>query len=118
MFVANSRHLVLARIKTPKNSYKIPESAVSNMSGFQNFAPDAAFQNLALRDFFTHPTKKMPYHSQILARKPANHVLSKVAKDSGTYHVRVNLWLAPCKLTGWLASLFLFFLNLKVFIKE
>ena len=30
------------------------------------------------------------------------HVL---AKDSGTYHVRVNLWSALYKLTGWLASL-------------
>jgi len=26
-------------------------------------------------------------------------------KGSGTYHVRVNLWLALYKLTGWLASL-------------
>jgi len=61
LFVANSRHLVLARIKTPKNSYKIPESAVSCtllMSGFQIFAADAALQNRAARDFFTHPTKK------------------------------------------------------------
>jgi len=48
LFVANSRHLVLARIKTPKNpykiSYKIPESAVSGtllMSGFQKiYAPN------------------------------------------------------------------------------
>jgi len=61
LFVANSRHLVLARIKTQKNSYKIHESAVSGtllMSGFKNFAVDAAFQNRAPRDFFTHPTKK------------------------------------------------------------
>jgi len=46
LIVANSRHLVLATIKTPKNSYKIPTSAVSGtllMSGFQIFAPDAAF---------------------------------------------------------------------------
>jgi len=27
------------------------------------------------------------------------------AKDSGTDHVRVNLWLTLYKLTGWLASL-------------
>ena len=27
------------------------------------------------------------------------------AKDSGTNHVRVNLWLTLYKLTGWLASL-------------
>ena len=40
------------------------------MSGFQIFAADAAFQNRAPRNFFTHPTKKMPYHSQIFARKP------------------------------------------------
>jgi len=26
-------------------------------------------------------------------------------KDSGTYHVRVNLWLTLYKLTGWLVSL-------------
>ena len=61
LFVANSRQLVLARIKTPKNSYKIPERAVSCtllMSGFYIFAADAAFQNRAARDFFTHPTKK------------------------------------------------------------
>ena len=72
LFVANSRHLVLARIKTPKNSYKIHESAVSGTlltSGFQIFVADAAFQNRAPRDFFTHRTKKMPYHFQIFARK-------------------------------------------------
>jgi len=28
------------------------------MSGFQIFAAEAAFQNRAARDFFTHPTKK------------------------------------------------------------
>ena len=62
MFVVNSRHLVLARIKTPKKSYKISENAVSDtllMSGFQIFAADAAFQNRALRDdLFTHLTTK------------------------------------------------------------
>jgi len=61
LFVANSRHPVLATIKTPKISYKIPESAVSCtllMSGFQIFAAHTAFQNRAARDFFTHPTKK------------------------------------------------------------
>jgi len=61
LFVANSRHLVLARTKTPKNPHKIPESAVSCtllLSGFQIFAADAAFQNRAAREFFTHPTKK------------------------------------------------------------
>jgi len=74
LFVANSRHLVLARIKyqlsvfnknstlkSPKISYKIPESAVSGtllISGFQIFAADAACQNRAPRDLFTHPTKK------------------------------------------------------------
>jgi len=73
LFVAKSRHLVLARIKTPKNSYKIHESTVSCtllMSGVKNFAGDATFQNRAPRDIFTHPTKKLPYHSQIFARKP------------------------------------------------
>jgi len=61
MFVVNSRHLVLARIKTPKKTHKISESAVSDtllMSGFQIFAADATFQNRALRDFFTNPTTK------------------------------------------------------------
>jgi len=61
LFVANSRHLGSAKTKTPKNLYKIPESAVSCtllMSGFQIFAADAAFQNRTARDFFTHPTKK------------------------------------------------------------
>jgi len=59
MFVVNSRHLVLARIKTPKKSYKKSESAVSNtllMSGFQIFAADAAFQNRALHDVFMNST--------------------------------------------------------------
>jgi len=61
LFVANSRHLVLARIKTPKNSYKIPKSAVSGtllMAGFHIFAADAAFQNRAPRDFFYAPNQK------------------------------------------------------------
>jgi len=52
LFVANSRHLLIARIKTPNNSHKIPKSAVSCtllMSGFQIFAGDAQY---------THPTKK------------------------------------------------------------
>jgi len=39
-------------------------------------------------------------HGQSL--RGANHVLTK---DSGTNHVRVNLWLTLYKLTGWLASL-------------
>jgi len=34
--------------------------------------------------------------------KGTNHVRTK---DSGTYHVRVNLWLTLYKLTVWLASL-------------
>jgi len=61
MSVANSRHLVLARIKTPKKSYKISESAVSDTllkSGFQNFAAHVAFLNRALRDVFNLPNQK------------------------------------------------------------
>jgi len=49
------------------------ESAVSGtllMSGLKSFAVDAAFENRAPRDIFTHPTKKLPCHSQIFARKP------------------------------------------------
>ena len=61
--VVNSRHLVLAKIKKLKKSYKILENAVSDtllMSVFQMFAADAP------RDFFLAPTRKLPYHSQIL----------------------------------------------------
>jgi len=50
--------------KTPKNSNKIPESAVSGtllMSGFQIFAAIAAIENRATRDFFTHPTTSEKY---------------------------------------------------------
>ena len=81
---ANSRHLVLARIKTPKNSYKIPGSAVSDtllMSGFQKFAADTSFQNRAPRDFFTHPTKKNALSFQIFPRKSANSSVSWALVD-------------------------------------
>jgi len=60
LFVVNSRHLILARIKTSKNSYKIHESVVSGtllMSGFQILTDNAAFQNRAPHDFLTYSTK-------------------------------------------------------------
>jgi len=72
-FVVNFRHLVLARIKTPKKSCKISESAVSDtllMSGFQIFAPDAAFQNRALRDFWYALNQKSALSFPDFARKP------------------------------------------------
>ena len=53
LFFANSRHLVLARIKTPKNSYKTPESAVSctlQMAGFRI--------SKSLRAFFYAPNQE------------------------------------------------------------
>jgi len=70
MFVVNSRHLVLERIKTPKKSYKISEIAVSDtllISGLQIFAGDAAFQNRALRDFsYALNHKKSPIIARFL----------------------------------------------------
>jgi len=65
LFVANSRHLVLARIKTPKNSYKTPESAVSctlQMAGFR------ISKSRCVR-FFTHPTKKNALSFPVFCQK-------------------------------------------------
>ena len=64
LFVVNSRHIVLARIKTPKESYQTPENAFSDtllMSGFRIFAADA------LCDFFFAPNQgKCPIISKFL----------------------------------------------------
>jgi len=69
IFMNTNMEIVCCQLQTPcfgenKNNIKliqIPECAVSDtllMSGFQNFAADAAFKNRAPRDFFTHRTKK------------------------------------------------------------
>ena len=100
MFVANSRHLLLARIQIPKNSWKRPKSAVSGTllkSGFQ-----ISKSRSARFFFFTHPTKKNALSFPDSCQKawcvflwPGMLMVCLVRCATGTPLV----WLTTCSLT-------------------
>jgi len=94
LWVSPSKEIVCCQLQTPcfsenkntKNSYKIPESVVFwtlLMSGFQIFAADAAFQNRAQRDFFTHPTKRNALSFPDFAQKACGSVVPHDPRSHG-----------------------------------
>ena len=84
LFVANSRHLVLARIITPKkliqNTRKCCLLHATNVR-FSNFRGWHHISKSRAGAIFLHTQpRKMPYHSQIFARKPGQVVAWHVAR--------------------------------------